>query len=189
MKYLKYLLYVLAVIIVLVIIKVATTPSVAYQSEVSVNKPVEEAWAVMNDEQRLPEWIKGFKRMELKSGNHNSAGAVYKVYIDDNGQEMTMEETITAVKHNVYIAMTFTMDFMNMNYEMFLKQKDGKTHIETKSYVVGNNILARTLIAFMSGSMKAQEDENLSLLKKAIEENTKNYFQETEPDIVQEQAS
>ena len=176
MKYLKYLLYLIIVVALIFFGKGLLTPSVSYDSEVFVDKSIEEAWAVMSDELKMPEWIEGFKRIEPVSGTPNTVGAVSKIYIEDGGQEMMMEETITAIKPNEHLAMTFTMDFMNMDYEMFLKEKDGKTHITTKSNTVGNGIVARSILAFMGGSMKNQEEENLSKLKKVIEENTTNYF-------------
>ncbi len=180
MKYLKYLLGIIIVLFLLFILKGIITPSVHYESEVVVNKPVGEAWAVLTDETRLPEWIKGFKRTELVSGTPNTIGAVANVYVEDGDEEMIMEETITNIKPNELIAMTFSMDFMNMEYEMLLKENDGKTTIKSKSTTVGNGMFAKSIISFMTGAMKAQEDENLNSLKKVIEENTKNYFPETE---------
>lgn len=160
------------------------TPSVSYENEIVVNKPANESWAVMSDESNLPKWIEGFKRTELVSGMENTVGVVSKVYVEENGEEMMMEETITAVKPNEHMAMTFTMDFMDMDYEMLFKEKDGKTTISSKSTTMGNGIFAKSLISFMSGSMKEQEDKNLNNLKKIIEENTKNYFPEAVPETV-----
>ena len=180
MNYLKYIALILGLLIALFIGKGMLTPSVSYESEVIVNKPVEEAWAVMSDESTLPKWIKGFKRTEHVSGVENNVGAVSNVYVEDNGEEMVMKETITAIKQNEYLAMTFTMDFMDMDYEMRLKEKDGKTHILTKSNTRGNGVMAKSILSFMPSSMKAQEDENLHNLKKVIEENEKNYFSTTE---------
>lgn len=179
MKYLKYLLYAIGVLALIFFGMGILKPSISYESEVSFNKPIEEAWAVMSDETRITEWLKEIKRIEPKSGTPHTVGAVSEIYVDQNGEEMMMEETITALKTNEQIAMTFTMDFMSMDYEMILSERAGKTHILTKSKTVGNGIFAKSLLAFMSGSMKEQEDINLNNLKKVIEENTKNYFLES----------
>jgi hypothetical protein len=69
------------------------------------------------------------------------------------------------------MAMTFTMDFMNMDYEMDLVEKDGKTYITTRSITVGNGMVSKSILSFMSGMMNDQEDENLNNLKKVIENN------------------
>jgi len=184
MKYLKYFLLALLLIAIIFIAKGLLTPSIQYESEVTVNKSAAEAWAVMSDESKLPQWLKGFKKTELVSGQANTIGAISKVYIEENGQEMVMEETIESIKENEFLAMRFTMDFMNMEYEIHFKEKDGKTHIKTKSTTEGNGLIAKSIVSFMPKAMKAQEDENLGNLKKLIEANTKNYF----PEAVTEKA-
>jgi len=176
MKYLKYLLILIVVLVLVFIGKGFFTSSIAYKNEVVVNKPANESWAVMSDEANLPKWLKGFKKTELIKGTANTVGAVSKVFVEENGREMIMEETITAIKPNEHLAMTFTMDFMDMQYEIFFKENDGKTTINSKSTVSGNGILYKSMVSFMQGSMKEQEEENLKSLKKIIEENTKNYF-------------
>jgi len=180
MKYLKYLLIVVIVLALIFFGKGLLTPSVSYENEITVDKPANESWAVMSDESNLPKWIDGFKKTELVSGTANTVGAVSKVYVDDNGEEMVMEEKITALKLNEHMAMTFTMDFMDMDYEMFFKEEGGKTAITSRSNIKGNSMFAKSLLSFMSSSMKTQEDVNLKNLKELIEENSKDYFPEPE---------
>lgn len=187
MKFLKYLFAIVAVLALLFIGRGILTPSVNYDSEViTINKPVKEAWAVMNDPTNLPKWIKGFKRTELVSGTANTVGAVSHNYIEENGEEMMMTETITAIKPHEYLAMHFSMDMMEIDYEVFFKEKNGKTSMHSTSKTVGNGLLTKSLFSFMSTAMKTQEDENLNNLKKIIEENTKNYFPKPVVEIMEE---
>ena len=185
MKYLKYPLILIFVLIAIFVGKGLLTPSITYESEVIVDKSVKESWAVMSDSDKLPEWIKGFLRAELVSGTEGTVGAVSNNYVDNNGQEMMMQETITALTPEEHMAMTFSMDFMDMDYEVFTEDVDGKTTIRTVSTTKGNGILSKSIISFMPGAMKAQEDENLNNLKKVIEENTTNYFPEPIVDSVE----
>lgn len=176
MKYLKYVLFFILVLTLIFFGSGLLTPSISYESEIVVKKPANESWAFMGDAENLPNWIEGYQKNELISGEENTVGAVSKVYVEDNGQEMVMEETITTYNLNEHLGMTFTMDFMNMDYDMYFKEKNGKTTILTKSKTVGNNLFAKSMISFMGGAMKKQEDENLSRLKALINKNTKNYF-------------
>lgn len=180
MKFLKYLLILIVLLVLIFFGKGLLTPEISYQSQISVNKSIEEAWAVMSDESNLPEWIDGFQKTELVSGTHNTVGAVSNVYVEENGQEMVMQETINAIKAPDHLNMTFTMDFMDMDYDMALSNDNGKTLIVTKSKTTGNGLIAKSMISFMTSAMKKQEDANLSNLKRLIEENTKNYFPEPE---------
>lgn len=150
-------------------------PTLYYEASTEVNKPIEEAWAVLSDSSRVDEWLQDIKRMEPVSGTPGEKGAVTHIYIDQNGEEMMMTETITASNPPRYVAMTFGMDFMNMDYEMHLKEKDGKTVISTKSLIRGNDWVARSILAFMPGLMKEQEETNLENLKQLINRNTINY--------------
>ena len=178
MKYLKYFLIFLAVLTLLFIGKGLLTPSISYECEVTVDKPAAEAWAVMSDETSLPQWIDGFIRTEHVSGTPNTVGAVSHVYVDENGQETMMQETITDLVEHEHMGMAFTMDFMDMDYDMHFKEENGKTHIRTISVTRGNGIFAKSIISFMPSAMKAQEEANLLNLKKLVEENTKDYFPE-----------
>lgn len=182
MKILKYLLGLILILVLIFFAKGMLTPTVSYQNEVEVTKSAKEAWAVMSDEVNLPKWIEGFKRSELVSGEVNTVGAVSNVYVEENGQEMMMTETVTGIKLYEQLAMTFSMDFMDMDYEILFKESNGKTTITSSSETKGNGIFAKSIISFMPSSMKEQEQKNLNSLKKLIEENTKDYF----PEVVSE---
>ena len=184
MKYLKYTLAIILVLVLFFFAKGLFTPTVSYECEVMVNKEVKESWAVMSDKSILPEWIKGFIKMEHVSGTENTIGAVSRIYAEEGGQEMVMEETITNVIPEELIAMTFTMDFMDMDYEMLVSEEDGKTLIKSRSTTKGNGIFAKSIVSFMKGSMKKQEVENLNTLKRIIEKNTKNYFPEARMEAI-----
>ena len=176
MKYLKYLIYLILALVIIFIGKGLLTPSVTYENEIMVDKSIQESWAVMSDEMTASQWVPGYVKSELVSGTANTVGAVSNIYIEENGEEMIIQETITALEENKHMAMTFTMDFMNMDYEMNLEEKEDGTLLKTKTKAMGNGILSKAIVSFMPSSMKRQEDENLVKLKAAIEENTKDYF-------------
>jgi len=129
MKYLKYILIAILLLLVIFFGRGLLTSSVSYENTVMVDKSMEEAWAVMSDNENLPKWIKGFVKTELVSGTENTVGAVSNIHISENGQDFIMQETITKIDPPKYLAMDFNMDFMNagMEYEMTLEPVDGKT--------------------------------------------------------------
>jgi len=178
MKILKIILGLLLLLILFLVGKGLMTPSVEYDCEVTVNKPAAESWAVMSDSERLPDWIDGFIRTEHVSGEMNTVGAVSNVYVDQGGQEAMMKETINAITPNEHLDMTFTMDFMDMDYKIDMAEKDGQTQIRSSSVTRGNGLFAKIMVSLMPSAMKDQEQKNLNNLKKVIEENTKNYFPE-----------
>ena len=175
MKYLKYILIILAILIIGFFLLGLIKPEVTYDCEVMVDKPLAESWAVSQDPDKMSEWLMGFQKFEHVSGTPNAVGAVSDVYFVTDGQEMVIRETVTGIIPNESVSMEFTSEFMNMDYKLSMTPVDGKTKINTSTNTKGNGIISKSMMALMSGSIKAQEETNLANLKKAIESNTKNY--------------
>lgn len=175
MKFLKYLLILLLLLVGFFFVKGLMTPSISYESKITVDKSAREAWNVMSDESKLPEWLSGFKSTELISGTKNTVGAKSKVTMEENGQVTEMTETIVKVIEDKLFAMNFTTDFMDMDYEMHFEEQGGKTVLTSKTTSYGNSLVAKSIIAFIKGSMKSIEDENMHKLKNVINSNTKVY--------------
>lgn len=53
MKFVKYLLGFIGILVLVFVAIGFISPSISYESEIEVNKPVKEAWAVMNDESKI----------------------------------------------------------------------------------------------------------------------------------------
>ncbi|WP_422107887.1 SRPBCC family protein [Winogradskyella sp.] len=175
MKYLKYIFGILALLIIGFFLLGLIKSEVTYQCEVTVDKPLDEAWAVSQDEEKMADWLDGFQRIEQVSGTPGTVGAVSDVYFINEGQEMVIRETIKDIVPNKSIAMSFTSDFMNMDYKLAMEALGGKTKITSNTTAVGNGMVSKSIMALVGSSIKAQEDTNLASLKKTIENNTKNY--------------
>jgi len=175
MKYLKYILGAVVILILIFLSLGILKPEVSYDCETVVEKPLTESWAVGQDPDKMGEWLPDFIKMKHISGTPGTVGAVSDVYFDNAGTEMKIRETITSIGPNESIEMTFTSDFMDMDYKMTMIDEGGKTRIKSHTVTRGNSLLFKSIMAWTSGAIKAQEDTNLEMLKKAIEANTKNY--------------
>jgi len=175
MKYLKYFIGIIGLIILVFFLIGIVKPQVAYDCEIVVDKPLEEAWAVAQDEEKMLEWLEGFERVEHVSGTPGNVGSVTKVHFNNDGQEMTIKETITAIEPNKSVSMFFESDFMNMDYTLSISPIGSKSKLSSSTTAKGNGMLSKSIMAMIAGSIKAQEDTNLISLKKTIEQNTKIY--------------
>ncbi|MDH3698797.1 MAG: SRPBCC family protein [Flavobacteriaceae bacterium] len=175
MKILKYVLGIIALLVLVFILIGAFASEIAYDDEITVNKPLAECWAVSQDEDKMADWLVGFEGIEHISGPKDQVGSVSDVYITDNGQKYTIRETITAIVPNESISMTFTSDYSDMDYTLRMADVDGKTKISSSTKVKGKGIFYSSLMAIMSSTIKAQEETNLANLKRTIEANTKDY--------------
>ncbi len=169
MKYLKYLVGILILLPLIFFLRGLVTPSVSYDSSLTIDRPVSEVWSVMQDEATLPDWIEGYQRSEHVSGVRGEVGGVSHVYVEQGGQESMMKETITELIPNQKMAMLFSMDFMDMDYEMILEDQGSQTLITSRSVTRGNGLFAKSMVSWMKGGMKKQEDKNMAKLKSLVE--------------------
>src|SRR5690606_20776416 len=108
-------------------------PNVTYECEIMIEKSIEESWAVLQDTEKLPEWLPGFQKIEHISGTPGTKGAVSKVYFDNNGESMTIQETITDIAPSESISMKYESDFMDMDYKLTVTSVNGKTMINSST--------------------------------------------------------
>lgn len=182
MKFIKYLLILIVVAAVIFFGSGLLRPNQSYSSEITVEKSVEEAWAVMEDDSKTNQWLKSIKDTKHVSGKKGKVGGVTEYTFTDGEEESKVLETITSVVPNEHIAMDFVMpDVMTMDYKIEISEQDGKTHIKSSTVAEGTGLFMQSLFSFMGSSLKAQEDENLNNLKLVIDNNTTDYFPAPEP--------
>ncbi len=182
MKIFIYILAIISVLFVSFLLVGLFSSDLTYDYEIVANKPLTETWSVLNDEDKLSEWLPGFQKIEHISGEAGTVGSVSNVYFIENGEQMIVKETITDIIPEESISMTYESEFMTMEYRMSIADLGEKTKIKTNTTVRGNGIMFSSIIAFIGNTIKEQEEENLSKLKKTIENNKKVYLQKEEID-------
>jgi len=176
MKYLKITLGILLALIIIFLAIGMIKPTVSYDYEILINKPFAEAWEVSQDSSKLKDWLTGFKRIERVSGTPGTVGSVSDVYFDNAGQEMAIRETITEIVPNESISMLYESDLMDMDYKLIMIPEGSQTRLSSQTLVRGNGMIFKSIMALSKSSFLEQEELNMSLLKKTIEENTTDYF-------------
>ena len=176
MRFLKYFFYLIAGLFIIFLAMGFVHPTINYGHEITVNKPLKEAWMVQQDETKLGQWLAGFKSIELISGEAGKVGSKYKVVVKPSPEEPDFEmiETIVSLKDFDHIGLSFDSDMMVFDQTTTFSENNGQTTIKTDSSVKGKGIIMRSMFAAMEifgGSFKAQEVKNIEALKKVIEEN------------------
>ncbi len=194
MKILKYILIAILVLIVLFFTMGLINSSVTYGHEITVDKPIEEAWAVGQDIEKYDQWLEGFKSIELIDGEWFTEGSKYKVTVNpgDGQPEFEMTETIMTIREPEMLEMHFDSEFMNFEQIMSFSEADGKTTVKTESKVIAKGLVMKSMFAIMEtfgGAFTKQETKNIEALKKVINENTKDYFPEPAAAEVIEQST
>jgi hypothetical protein len=181
MKILKYIIIGILVLTILFFAMGIFKPSVSYGHEITVDKPIKEAWAITQDESKYDQWLEGFQSIELIEGEQGKEGSKYKVIVNPGeGQpEFEMVETLVSMKEFEQVEMHFDSDFMDFEQIISFSNENGKTTVKTESRVIGKGIISKSMFAIMEtigGSFTAQEKKNIEALKKVIEENTTDYY-------------
>lgn len=184
MKILKYFLGIIVILSIGFILIGVFKPTVSYGSELEINKPAKEAWAVMNDQSKIALWLTGHKSTELISGTAGEVGAVSKIIMIPQGteDEMIMTETITANKKNEHMGMAFDADIMSSTLDMYFTEKDGKTIMRSDAIASGKGMIMKSMFGLMQSSMAKEDLKIMTNLKKVIEENTTDYFPQLKMD-------
>jgi hypothetical protein len=181
MKILKYLLYIIVGLIIIYFAFGLLKPTVSYGHEITVDKPLKEAWAVSQDHNKFVQWLDGFKSIELISGEEGQVGSKYKVIVNpgEGQDDFEMIETLVSMKEFEEVELHFDSEMMDFGQKILYSESDGKVTIKTESTVSAKGIMMRSMFAVMeslAGSFTSQEVKNIDALKKVIEENTTDYF-------------
>ena len=145
MIYLFYALGITGILIILFVLIGLIKPSTSYSCEIMVDKPIQESGYVAQDEERMSEWLDGFKRIEHVSGTPKTVGNVSKVYFTVNGKEMVVKRTITAIKLFESVESVSETDFMNMDYRVKMTAIGERTKISSSTWIKGNGVFAKSL--------------------------------------------
>jgi len=189
MKFLKIAIFILLALFLVFFLLGIVKSTISYGHTVTVDKPIEEAWAVQKDTSKFRLWLEGFKSMEHISGEPEAVGSKYKVIVNPGeGQpDFEMIETVVAFEPNDYVQLRFDSDMMVFDQTTKFLETNGKTKITTSSTVKANGFMMRSMFAMMElfgSAFQKQEAKNMEALKKVIEENTTDYF--TTPPVLEE---
>lgn len=157
-----------------------TKPTVSYGHQITVDKPIEEAWAVMMDESKFDQWLEGFKSMELIEGKKNTPGSKHKIVVVPQEGEPAFEmiETLESLEKYDHVKMNYDNEFMVFKQMYTFSESNGKTTIKSDASVTAKTFMMRCMLAVMEtffGSFSTQEAKNMEALRDIIKENTTDY--------------
>lgn len=137
--------------------------------KVLVNKPVEHSFQVFNNPNKLKEWITGFKKISHVSGFPNEVGSKWELTVEDDGEEITMIEEITAYELDRLFAFKLDNDVLTTYVEISFEEVSAGTAIVVKSRVIGKNIFFKALFPLYESYFKETTQVDYEKLKNVIE--------------------
>jgi len=92
MKILKVLGIIFLLLILGFVVLGLVKPTVKYGHTITVDRPINEAWEIYNDDTQYSQWLKGFKSIDLISGTHGEVGSKYKVVVNPQPDQPDFRE-------------------------------------------------------------------------------------------------
>jgi uncharacterized protein YndB with AHSA1/START domain len=167
MKWLKIIGFAIVALIALFFSLGVFVPQYEYESTVTVNAPREKCWKIYHSPSLMGQWMRGFESLTLKKGDSLAVGSEYEIVIVD-GERMEMREHITAVNPFHSVSYELTNDVLTSEYTFYF-EGEGNTRIRAHYKVTGNNIILKSMLLLFKGAISSSSQEQLNLLKKAIE--------------------
>lgn len=168
----KTLLIVLAVIVVAVasfFLIGLLSPTYAYETRVTIDKPRDDVWRIFNDESKMGQWLVGFKSIETISGERNGIGSKYRIRMSQDGRDFEMIEEMKEFRAPELFAFRLDSDVFSDDVRIVLNDVGGKTEIVQSDRVTGANLFCRSLLFWMRSHLREGARTNLENLKKLAE--------------------
>lgn len=165
MKVLKYLLYFLLLLLAIFLLAGLVKPKVSYETSAIVNQPMEKAWALYNDMDKIQEWIPEVKNIETITETKSKIGSLYNITVDNNGKEVVMQEDVIAFKRFDEIGLKFRADDMIKTDLTKFQSIGNNTRITTTHEVEGANYLNKCMFAFFGPMFKKIDQSYMNNFK------------------------
>lgn len=104
-----------------------------YEASVEVDKPLSEVFQKFNDMSKIKQWIPEIKSIDTLNFNPGITGSKFKMVVDNQGEEVTMEEKVLAYIKNEKVTLFFNAESMLKTDEYLFSERNGKTQIQMNS--------------------------------------------------------
>ncbi len=137
--------------------------------QVSINKPAQEVWQIMQDETKLSQWLTNFVSVEHLSGVKGAAGSKSKMIFKEGGRTMEIIEHILNVKENKEMHFTLSHHTMFSDVKIRLISKDKSTVVMQTVETHPQGFFMKLFFGFMKGAMRKRMQTDFENLKKLTE--------------------
>jgi predicted small secreted protein len=171
----KRIKIILGIIITLAVIFLSTGlifKETVYTTQVEVNKPLEEVFALFNDSSKINNWIPELKSIEPIDVKPEKTGSTYKMVVENkNGEEITLREKVMAYVPNEKVTLFFNAETMLKTDDYTFSFNNGITTITNNSVCRGNTYLVSCVFPYFKSVFKEQDQGYLNNFKSYIEKN------------------
>ena len=157
MKKIKIILIIISTIVVVFLLTGLFVKETTYRAEVTVNKSIKEVFEIFNNSENIKNWVPEVKSFEVVNNNPSKTGSVYKIVIDNKGQEVTMTEKVMAYVPNEKVTLFFDAEGMLKRDDYIFKEKDGVTVVTLNTSCQSDSYILACIFPYFKGTLQKQD--------------------------------
>jgi uncharacterized membrane protein len=165
MKTIKIILGIITAIVVVFLATGLIIKETSYVTQVSVNKSVDEVFETFNNSENIKNWIPEVKSFDVVNENIGKTGSVYKMVVENQGQEIVMTQKIIAFVKNEKVTLFFDAENMLKRDDYVFVEKNGITTITLNSSCQSESYLMACMFPFFKGTFQEQDQTYLNNFK------------------------
>jgi predicted small secreted protein len=165
MKTIKIILGIITAIVVVFLATGLIIKETSYVTQVSVNKSVEVVFETFNNSENIKNWIPEVKSFDVVNENIGKTGSVYKMVVENQGQEIVMTQKIIAFVKNEKVTLFFDAENMLKRDDYVFVEKNGITTITLNSSCQSESYLMACMFPFFKGTFQEQDQTYLNNFK------------------------
>ncbi|MDC0177682.1 SRPBCC family protein [Polaribacter sp.] len=170
MKTIKIILGIISAFVVVFLLTGILIKETSYTAQVSIDKSVSEVFQTFNNSENIKNWIPEVKSFEVIKENPGKIGSIYKVVIENKGQEIVMTEQVIAYVPNEKVTLFFNAENMLKIDDYVFSEKAGFTTITLNSSCQSETYLMGCMFPYFKGTFQEQDQMYLNNLKKYIKQ-------------------
>ncbi|QTE22643.1 SRPBCC family protein [Polaribacter cellanae] len=170
MKAIKIILVVITMLVLLFFATGLIVKETKYTAQVSIDKPVEEVFNQFNEPENMKNWIPEIKSFETINKNQGITGSVYKLVVNNQGQDITMTEKVMAYVPNEKVTLFFDAENMLKKDDYIFTEKEGVTTVTLNASCRSDSYVMACMFPYFKGTFQEQDQTYLNNFKKYIEE-------------------
>ena len=169
MKTIKVILIIISVFVVAFLLTGLIVKETTYTAQVSVNKPISTVFKTFNNSENIKKWIPEVKSFEVVSENPGKTGSVYKIVVDNQGQDITMTEKVMAFVENEKVTLFFDAEGMLKKDDYTFTEKDGITTVTLNATCQSDTYIMACIFPYFKGTFQEQDQSYLNNFKEFAE--------------------
>lgn len=171
MKAVKIILGIITSLILVFLLTGIFIKETTYVAAVSIDKPIESVFESFNTSENIKEWVPEVVSFEVINNNPGKIGSVYKLVVENQGQEIEMTQKVLSYVVNEKVTLFFNAENMLKTDDYIFTENEGVTTITQNVSCRSDSFIMACLFPYFKGTFKEQDQGYLN--------NFKNYLEET----------